>query len=128
MQKKKEFVSSSKISVHLIFTKSELILFLWIKLSSIFNKIMSENLMDYMWNKESGLHQVISVYYSLLTFVFHLTFQFSIFEDEKILSAGQDQRLMCLYPLLPSILFLFSTSSIWETKARQSGPYKDKSL
>ena len=55
---------------------------------------MAENLIDYMWNKESVLHQVISVYCSSFTFVF----QFSTFKDRKILSAGQDRGFtVCLF-------------------------------
>lgn len=49
--------------------------------------------MDYLWNKESGLHQVTSVYCSFLTFVFSLDFSISRIQGQKILSDGQDQGL-----------------------------------
>lgn len=57
-------ILSSEFCAYLIYTNNELILFIWIKYTSI--KKMSENLMDSIWNKESSLHQVISSYFCLL--------------------------------------------------------------
>lgn len=81
----KKNVPSFRICAYLIYTNNELILFLWMEMSEIFFFFFmtGENLMSCMWNKKSGLHQVISIYCNFWTSVFSLSFSISRTQGEK---------------------------------------------
>lgn len=82
--------------------------------------IMWEILMDYTWNKESGLQQAISVYCNSLTFVYSLNFSISHMQGVKDIEWWPRQRARHI-SIMSCIPLLVSTTGIWSINAQNQG-------